>query len=272
MKELKERVKKAFIAMQLKEKVKKAFLAMHDDELYDAWDKYAQVMHYADSVTVHFMHDLDGFFKDWGTCRLFMLFEDSPDFKITDEYYSYYKRHLVSAGNLTIDFLPIADNLSDAIDYVVEHHDDLGNARLEEVLDGTANEGTFMSFEEDFLRVMRTLTTEELIKVYNECMSQSPEDMIYPMEEFPYLWDNDAQIDEAKRRSGDRFSFNDDWYYAVVSDADVFESFTDLTIDDEPINKNLEYILQEVAENNNDFGIQKIKNLIIVHETYDDFG
>lgn len=197
---------------ELKEHVKKAFTAMHDDELYNAWNKFAQV---TGSVSVHFMHDLDGFFNDWGTRRLCMLFDDSPDFKVTDEYYSYYKWHLVSAGNLTIDFSPIADNLSEAIDYVVEHKNDLGNARLKEVLDGTANERTFMSFEEDLLRVMGTLTAEELIRVYNECMSRNPKRMIYSM---------------------------------------------------------LEYILQEVTENDNDFGLQKIKNLISAHEAYDDFG
>lgn len=198
---------------ELKEQVKKAFSAMHDDELYDAWDKFAQTMNYADSVTVRLMHDLDGFFDNWGTRRLFMLFEDSPEFRISDEYYSFYNWHLVSTGNLTVDFLPIADNLNEAIDYVVEHKDDLGNARLKEVLDGTADERTFMSFKEDFLKVLGTLTTEELIRVYNECISRNPNRMIYPM---------------------------------------------------------LEYILQEITENNNDFGIQKIKNLISAHEAYDD--
>lgn len=197
---------------ELKEQIKKAFSAMHDDELYDAWDKFAQA---TDSVAVRFMHDLDGFFKDWGTRRLFMLFEDSPEFRISDEYYSFYNWHLVSTGNLTVDFLPIADNLNDAIDYVVGNKDDLGNARLKEVLDGTADERTFMSFKEDFLSVMGTLTTEELIRVYNECISRNPKRMIYSM---------------------------------------------------------MEYILQEMRENNNDFGIQKIKNLIIAHEAYDDFG
>ena len=198
---------------ELREQVKKAFSAMHDDELYDAWNKFAQIMHYADSVTVRLMHDLDGFFDNWGTRRLFMLFEDSPEFRISDEYYSFYNWHLVSTGNLTVDFLPIADNLNEAIDYVVEHKDDLENARLKEVLDGTADERTFMSFKEDFLKVLGTLTTEELIRVYNECISRNPNRMIYPM---------------------------------------------------------LEYILQEITENNNDFGIQKIKNLISAHEAYDD--
>ena len=129
-----------------------------------------------------------------------------------------------------------------------------------------------MSFEDDFLRVMRTLTAEELVKAYNECMRHSPEDMIHPMDEFYELWDNDAQIDEAKRCSGDRFSFNDDWFCAVNPSYNVFESFTDLTIDDEPINENLEYILQEVTENNNDFGIQKIRDFIENHKAYGDFG
>lgn len=198
---------------ELRKQVKKAFSAMHDDELYDTWNKFAQIMDYEDSVTVRLMHDLDGFFGNWGTRRLFMLFEDSPDFKVSDEYYSFYKWHLVSAGNLTVDFLPIADNLNEAINYVVEHKNDLGNARLKEVLDGTADERTFTSFKEDLLRVMGTLTTEELIRVYNECISRNPNRMIYPM---------------------------------------------------------LEYILQEITENNNDFGIQKIKNLISAHEAYDD--
>lgn len=39
-------------------------------------------------------------------------------------------------------------------------------------------------------------------------------------------------------------------------------------IDDEPINENLEYILQEVTENNNDFGIQKIRKVLDKHKKY----
>ena len=42
-------------------------------------------------------------------------------------------------------------------------------------------------------------------------------------------------------------------------------------IDDEPINENLEYILQEVTENNNDFGIQKIRDFIENRKVYGDF-
>lgn len=236
----------------LKEQVKKAFSAMHDDELYDAWE----------AVCENGGIDCEIYTRNY----LSELFKDLSDF-----YFASHNGKIVGTENLTADFLPIADNLSEAIDYVVKNKDDLGNARLEEILDGMADEGAFMSFEDDFLRVMRTLTAEELVKAYNECMRHSPEDMIYPMDEFPYLWDNDAQIDEAKRRSGNRFSFNDDWFCAVFPDYNVFESFTDLTIDDAPINENMEYILQEVTENNNDFGIQKIRDFIENHKAYGDF-
>lgn len=37
------------------------------------------------------------------------------------------------------------------------------------------------------------------------------------------------------------------------------------------INENLEYILQEVTENNNDFGIQKIRDFIENRKAYGDF-
>lgn len=237
----------------LKEQVKKAFSAMHDDELYDAWE----------AVCENGGIDCEIYTRNY----LSELFKDLSDF-----YFASHNGKIVGTENLTADFLPIADNLSEAIDYVVKNKDDLGNARLEEILDGMADEGAFMSFEDDFLRVMRTLTAEELVKAYNECMRHSPEDMIYPMDEFPYLWDNDAQIDEAKRCSGDRFSFNDDWFYVVNPSYNVFESFTDLTIDDAPINENMEYILQEVTENNNDFGIQKIRDFIENRKAYGDFG
>ena len=238
---------------ELKEQVKKAFTAMHDDELYDAWE----------AVCENGGIDCEIYTRNY----LSELFKDLSDF-----YFASHNGKIVGTENLTVDFLPIADNLNEAIDYVVEHKDDLGNARLEEILDGTADEGTFMNFEDDFLITMRTLTTEELIKVYNECMSRNPEDMIYPMDEFYELWDSSEERDEALDASGDRFSFNDDWFYAVNPSHNVFESFTDLTINDEPINGNLECILQEIAENSNDFGIQNINNLISVHEAYGDFG
>ena len=229
---------------ELKEQVKKAFSAMHDDELYDAWE----------AVCENGGIDCEIYTRNY----LSELFKNLSDF-----YFASHNGKIVGTENLTVDFLPIADNLSEAIDYVVENKDDLGNARLEEVLYGSADEGAFMSFEDDFLRVMRTLTAEELVKAYNECMRHSPEDMIYPMDEFYELWDSSK---------GNRFSFNDDWFCAVFPDDNVFESFTDLTIDDAPINENMEYILQEVTENNNDFGIQKIRDFIENHKAYGDFG
>ena len=238
---------------ELKEQVKKAFSAMHDDELYDAWE------------TVCENGGID--------CEIYTRKYLSELFKnLSDFYFASHNGKIVGTENLTADFLPIADNLSEAIDYVVENKDDLGNARLEEILDGMADEGAFMSFEDNFLRVMRTLTAEELVKAYNECMRHSPEDMIYPMDEFYELWDSSKESDEVLDASGNRFSFNDDWFCAVFPDYNVFESFTDLTIDDAPINENMEYILQEVTENNNDFGIQKIRDFIENHKAYGDFG
>lgn len=238
---------------ELKEQVKKAFSAMHDDELYDAWE----------AVCENGGIDCEIYTRNY----LSELFKDLSDF-----YFASHNGKIVGTENLTVDFLPIADNLSEAIDYVVGNKDDLGNARLEEILDGMADEGAFMSFEDDFLRVMRTLTAEELVKAYNECMRHSPEDMIYPMDEFYELWDSSKESDEVLDASGNRFSFNDDWFCAVFPDYNVFESFTDLTIDDAPINENLEYILQEVTENNNDFGIQKIRDFIENRKAYGDFG
>ena len=238
---------------ELKEQVKKAFSAMHDDELYDAWE----------AVCENGGIDCEIYTRNY----LSELFKNLSDF-----YFASHNGKIVGTENLTADFLPIADNLSEAIDYVVKNKDDLGNARLEEILDGMADEGAFMSFEDDFLRVMRTLTAEELVKAYNECMRHSPEDMIYPMDEFYELWDSSKESDEVLDASGNRFSFNDDWFCAVFPDYNVFESFTDLTIDDAPINENMEYILQEVTENNNDFGIQKIRDFIENHKAYGDFG
>ena len=238
---------------ELKEQVKKAFSAMHDDELYDAWE----------AVCENGGIDCEIYTRNY----LSELFKDLSDF-----YFASYNGKIVGTENLTADFLPIADNLSEAIDYVVKNKDDLGNARLEEILDGMADEGAFMSFEDDFLRVMRTLTAEELVKAYNECMRHSPEDMIYPMDEFYELWDSSEESDEALDASGDRFSFNDDWFCAVFPDYNVFESFTDLTIDDAPINENMEYILQDIVEGDNDFGIQKIRDFIENRKAYGDFG
>lgn len=238
---------------ELREQVKKAFTAMHDDELYDAWE----------AVCENGGIDCEIYTRNY----LSELFKDLSDF-----YFASHNGKIVGTENLTADFLPIADNLSEAIDYVVKSKDDLGNARLEEVLYGSADEGAFMSLEDDFLRTMRTLTTQELVKAYNECMRHSPEDMIYPMDEFYELWDSSKESDEVLDASGNRFSFNDDWFCAVFPDYNVFESFTDLTIDDAPINENMEYILQEVTENNNDFGIQKIRDFIENRKAYGDFG
>lgn len=183
---------------ELREQLKKVFATMHGEELYNVWKKIMSARSYWECFKVYrsFNEFADEALKHWNLKDVFSTYDASTNFNVNSLYFSAYHGKFLSTDNLTIDFPPIAENLNEAIDTIIRFKDDFGFARIKEVLDGTADEGTFLTVKQEVLNVLKELDTKDLIKAYN---------------------------------SYSHFSKADDWFFYVPITNEC-ESFTDLTI------------------------------------------
>lgn len=221
---------------ELREQLKKVFATMHDEELYNVWKKIMSARSYWECFKVYrsFNEFADEALKHWNLKDVFSTYDASTNFNVNSLYFSAYHGKFLSTDNLTIDFPPIAENLNEAIDTIIRFKDDFGFARIKEVLDGTADEGTFLTVKQEVLNVLKELDTKDLIKAYN---------------------------------SYSHFSKADDWFFYVPITNEC-ESFTDLTIDDSPIAENIERMVWHAICYDQDYGIQKIRKVLDKHKKY----
>ena len=224
------------IEEELREQLKKVFATMHGEELYNVWKKIMSARSYWECFKVYrsFNEFADEALKHWNLKDVFSTYDASTNFNVNSLYFSAYHGKFLSTDNLTIDFPPIAENLNEAIDTIIRFKDDFGFARIKEVLDGTADEGTFLTVKQEVLNVLKELDTKDLIKAYN---------------------------------SYSHFSKADDWFFYVPITNEC-ESFTDLTIDDSPIAENIERMVWHAICYDQDYGIQKIRKVLDKHKKY----
>lgn len=254
---------------ELREQLKKMFATMHGAELYNVWKRLCQRDSFWDWFKVYQSFDLfaNEVLQYWHFKAIFRTYDVSTNFAVDDLYFSSYRGKFLSTDNLTIYFPPIADKLDEAIGTIIKSKDDFGSERIKEVLNGTADEGTFLTAEQEVKNVLKELDTKSLVKVYNDWCT-TPKEKIYPMDEF-YDFSNiyfESDADEAVK-SCYRFSKRDDWFFYVPSTAE-YESFTDLTIDDSPIAENIERMVWHAICYDQDYGIQKIRKVLDKHKKY----
>ena len=224
------------IEEELREQLKKVFATMHGEELYNVWKKIMSARSYWECFKVYrsFNEFADEALKHWNLKDVFSTYDASTNFNVNSLYFSAYHGKFLSTDNLTIDFPPIAENLNEAIDTIIRFKDDFGFARIKEVLDGTADEGTFLTVKQEVLNVLKELDTKDLIKAYN---------------------------------SYSHFSKADDWFFYVPI-TNKCESFTDLTIDDSPIAENIDQIIWNAVDYDQDYGLLKIRKVLDKHKKY----
>lgn len=261
---------------ELREQLKKMFATMHGEELYKVWEKICQCASFWDWFKVYQSFDLfaNEVLQYWDFRAIFNTYDASTDFDVNDLYFSSYRGKFLSTDNLTIYFPPIADKLDEAIDTIIKSKDDFGSERIKEVLNGTADMGTFLTAEQEVKNVLKELDTKSLIIAYNNCCA-TPKEKIYPMDEFYNIFDEfydflgdyfESDVDEAVK-SYSRFSKRDDWFFYVPSTSE-YESFTDLTIDDSPIAENIDRIIWNAIDYDQDYGLPKIRKVLDKHEKY----
>lgn len=221
---------------ELREQLKKVFAAMHGAELYNVWKRLCQRDSFWDWFKLYQSFDLfaNEVLQYWHFKAIFRTYDASTNFDVNDLYFSSYYGKFLSTDNLTIDFPPIADKLDEAIDTIIRFKDDFGSERIKEVLNGTADEGTFLTVEHEVKNVLKELDTKDLIKAYN---------------------------------SYSHFSKADDWFFSMPITNEC-ESFTGLTIDDSPIAENIERMVWHAICYDQDYGIQKIRKVLDKHKKY----
>lgn len=261
---------------ELREQLKKVFAAMHGAELYNVWKRLCQRASFWDWVKVYRSFDVfaNEVLQYWNFKAVFRTYDASTNFDVNDLYFSSYYGKFLSTDNLTICFPPIADNLDEAIDTIIRFKDDFGSERIKEVLNGTADRGTFLTAEQEVKNVLKELDTKSLVIAYNNWCATRKE-KIYPMNEFYGIFDEfydflgdyfESDVDEAVQ-SYSRFSKRDDWFFYVPS-TNEYESFTDLTIDDSPIAENIDQIIWNAVDYDRDYGLLKIRKVLDKHEKY----
>lgn len=254
---------------ELREQLKKMFATMHGEELYKVWEKICQCASFWDWFKVYQSFDLfvDEVLKYWDFRAIFNTYDASTNFAVDDLYFSSYRGKFLSTDNLTIYFPPIADKLNEAIDTIIKSKDDFGFERIKEVLNGTADEGTFLTAEQEVKNVLKELDTKSLVIVYNNWCA-TPKENIYSMDGFDDFWNVyfESDVDETPEDCS-RFSKRDDWFFYMPS-MNKCESFTDLTIDDSPIAENIDQIIWNAVDYDQDYGLPKIRKVLDKHEKY----
>lgn len=261
---------------ELREQLKKMFATMHGEELYNVWKILCQRASFWDWFKVYQSFDVfaNEVLQYWDFRAIFNTYDASTNFNVNDLYFASYCGKFLSTDNLTIYFPPIAGKLDEAIDTIIRFKDDFGFERIKEVLNGTADEGTFLTAGQEVKNVLKELDTKSLVKVYNDWCT-TPKEKIYPMNEFYSVFDEfydflgdyfESDVDEAVRNYS-RFSKRDDWFFHVPN-TNEYESFTDLTIDDSPIAENIDQIIWNAIDYGQDYGIQKIRKVLDKHRKY----
>lgn len=254
---------------ELREQLKKMFATMHGEELYNVWEKICQRASFWDWFKVYQSFDVfvDEVLKYWDFRAIFNAYDVSTNFAVDDLYFSSYRGKFLSTDNLTIYFPPIAENLNGAIDTIIKFKDDFGSERIREVLNGTADEGTFLTAEQEVKNVLKELDTKSLVIVYNNWCA-TPKENIYSMDGFDDFWNVYFKSDVDKTLENcSRFSKRDDWFFYVPS-MNKCESFTDLTIDDSPIAENIDQIIWNAVDYDQDYGLLKIRKILDKHKKY----
>lgn len=254
---------------ELREQLKKMFATMHGEELYNVWKRLCQRASFWDWFKVYQSFDLfaNEVLQYWHFKAIFRTYDASTNFDVNDLYFSSYRGKFLSTDNLTIYFPPIADKLDEAIDIIIRFKDDFGSERIKEVLNGTTDEGTFLTAEQEVKNVLKELDTKSLVIVYNNWCA-TPKENIYSMDGFDDFWNVyfESDVDEAVQ-SYSRFSKRDDWFFYVPSTSE-YESFTDLTIDDSPIAENIDQIIWNAVDYDQDYGLLKIRKVLDKHKKY----
>ena len=202
------------MAKELKEQVAEALGIMDDEELVYAWRKLTATVGNPNGITVYRKEELNFVLRDWSPAGIVHILEKSESYDSNDAFFSFYGDEMLSTNHLSTEFPPIAKNLDKAIDIIVQKKLSLGSYGLQQVLDGKADESTFLGATEDIERVIESLNDEQIIRIHNKYhayMGRSKE-IIYPMDELSNVacYKNESlaeTIEKIVKKSNEKIKF-----------------------------------------------------------------
>lgn len=269
------------MAEELKEQIKKAFKAMGDKELFDVWRRLTTTIGNPNGMAIYRKEELNFVLGSRSAEDIVHILERSESYDSNDAFFGFYEDKMFSTNYLLIDFPPIVKNLDRAINAIVQKKLSLGSYRLQQVLDGKADESTFLPALEDIERVIESLNDDQIIRIHNKhyaYMGRSKE-IVYPTDELSDVacYENESlaeTIEKIVKNSNEkifdnsRFSTSDNWFRCIDKECYFYESFSDL--EDWGGVSPFEDLAFYIWDTDDDCTIPKIREVLDKHKKYGD--
>lgn len=260
---------------ELKEQITEVFDAMDDEELFDAWRKLTTIVGNPDDMAVYRKEELNSVLGFRSAEDIVHILEWSDSYNPNDAFFSFYGDEMLSTNHLSIVFPPIAKNLDKAIDVIIQKKLSFGSQRLQQVLEGEADESTFLGATEDIERVLAELDVEQIVKIHNQYATYhgKSKELVYPMDELSDVacYGNESLAETVEKIvENSRFSTADDWFRCIDKEYYEYESFSDLSEDEWTTEVSFNDLACYIWDMEDDCAIPEIREVIDKHKKYGD--
>lgn len=260
---------------ELKEQVAEVLGVMGNEELFDAWRRLTTTIGNPDGMAVYRKEELNSALRDWSPDGIVHILERSESYNSNDAFFSVYGDEMFSTNHLSIEFPPIAKNLDKAIDVIIQKKLSFGSQRLQQVLDGEADESTFLGATEDIERVLAELDVEQIVKIHNQYATHygKSKELVYPMDELSDVacYGNESLAETVEKIvENSRFSTADDWFRCIDKEYYEYESFSYLDENEWTTEVSFNDLACYIWDMEDDCAIPEIREVIDKHKKYGD--
>lgn len=270
------------MAEELREQVAEALNTMDNEELFRAWHQITVSIGNPDDMAVYRKEKLNCVLIGWNPEDIVHIVERSESYNSNEAFFSFYGDEMLSTNYLSTEFPPIANNLDRAIDVIIQKKLSFGSQRLQQVLDGEADESTFLSATEDIERVIESLNDEQIIRIHNKyhAYMERSKEIIYPMDELSNVacYKNESlaeTIEKIVKKSNEkifdnsRFNTSDNWFRCIDKECYFYESFS--ALEDWGGISPFEDLACYIWDIEDDCAIPEIREVIDKHKKYGDY-
>lgn len=260
---------------KLEEQVAEVLGIMDDEELFDAWRRLTTTIGNPNGMAVYRKEELNFVLIGWNPEDIVHIVERSESYDPNDAFFSFYGDKMLSTNYLSTEFPPIAKNLDKAIDVIIQKKLSFGSQRLQQVLDGKADESTFLGATEDIERVLAELDVEQIVKIHNQYATYhgKSKELVYPMDELSDVacYGNESLAETVEKIvENSRFSTADDWFRCIDKEYYEYESFSDLSEDEWTTEISFNDLACYIWDTEDDCAIPEIREAIDEHKKYGD--
>lgn len=260
---------------ELKEQVAEVFDAMDDEELFNVWRRLTTTIGNPADMAVYRKEELNSVLGSRSAEDIVHILERSESYDSDDAFFSFYGDEMLSTNHLSIVFPPIAKNLDKAIDVIIQKKLSFGSQRLQQVLEGEADESTFLGATEDIERVLAELDVEQIVKIHNQYATYhgKSKELVYPMDELSDVacYGNESLAETVEKIvENSRFSTADGWFRCIDKEYYEYESFSDLSEDEWTTEVSFNDLACYIWDMEDDCAIPEIREVIDKHKKYGD--